>query len=192
MKATKLLMVLLVLCMVSGAFAQMNLSVVAGYAMSAFEDQESAAGTIPVGIRVAKPMNPKVQVGVEVLYPIGGFTFEEKYEYFGYSTTVETTINQMLIGAFGKMVLGEGDLAPFAKAGVGMYMGNGKWEAEGDEEDFDIDSGFGFNVGGGVNLPNKPLYVEFNYHIVSRKVEGADDSQGANFWNIVLGYNIGQ
>ena len=192
MKATKLLMILLVLCFVSSAvYSQgLGLSVFAGYAMSAFEDQDDAAGTIPVGVRVSKQMAPKIDVGAEFLYPIGGFKFEVQESYWGQTYSYDLTINQMLIGAFAKMILSEGGMSPYAKAGVGMYMGNAKAEGDGIDEDVDIDSAIGFNVGAGINLSSKPMYIEFNYHIVSRKTEGADEATGANFWNIILGYNI--
>ncbi len=188
-KATMFLFVALFL--VSGLFAQesqFTVSAVGGYAMSAFEDQDDAAGALPVGVQVGYKFKPNFILGGEVNLAVGGFSWE--MEESGYKIT--TTANQTLIGAFGKYYFSEGTYLPYGRAGVGMYTGDGEVKAEyqgqSQKQTLNIDSAFGFNIGGGVLLPEKGIFAEFIYHIVSREVEG--ESSGMNYWAIQVGYQF--
>ena len=188
-KVTMFLLVALFL--VSGLFAQENkftVSAVGGYAMSAFEDQDDAAGALPVGVLVGYKLKPNLVVGGELNMALGGFSWE--LEQAGYKIT--STANQTLIGAFGKYYFSEGQYVPYGKVGVGMYTGDGEakveYQGQSQKETIKIDSAIGFNVGGGVLLPDKGIFAEFVYHIVSREASG--ESSGMNYWAIQVGYQI--
>ena len=182
---------------VGAGFAQsgfkVNLST--GYSLTAFEEDpysQDAAGTLPLGVSVGKQVTPALEAGVEVLYPLGGYTWE--VEFTGIpgivdSYKTESTINQVLYGVYGRYLLSSGPgLKPFVKAGLGLYTGGGTVEFEGESEDFDIKSAVGFNIGGGVYVKDN-VWVQFQYHIVSREPdeEGAEKS-GANTWDVMAGY----
>lgn len=185
---TKVAIILSLVLFAFAAFGQssMTVSVLTGYTMTAFEDQESAAGTLPIGVQVGYKVNPVIEVGAEFNMALGGFTFESEE----YGVTETLTFNQTIIGAFGKYTLGSSNIQPFGKVGIGMYSGNSKveWkggvgsEGEGSAE-VDIDSAIGFSVGVGVTM-TKSLFAEFNYHIVTR------EKMGMNTWAVLLGYKI--
>ena len=54
----------------------LGISVVGGYAMSAFEDQDDAAGSLPLGLTVSKPMGDNLEAGLDAKYYLGGFAWE--------------------------------------------------------------------------------------------------------------------
>ncbi|HOH08338.1 MAG TPA: hypothetical protein PLF89_12500, partial [bacterium] len=58
---------LMLALLVGAGMAQTNntFSVYTGYTMSAFEDQEDAAGTLPLGIQFGFNVAPNVEVGLE-------------------------------------------------------------------------------------------------------------------------------
>ena len=182
---TRIAIALFVVLFAFTAFAQSNLSVsvLTGYTMTAFEDQESAAGTLPIGVQVGYKVNPSLVVGGEFNMPLGGFSFEDEF----YGMKVSSTINQNLIGAFAKYTLGSGNLQPFVKVGAGQYFGNRSAEVEymgeKESEDFDIESAFGFSIGAGASL-TPSIFAEFNYHLVNR------EDAGMNTWSVLVGYKI--
>lgn len=184
---------------ISTGFAQSGLkvNVSTGYSMTAFEEDlySDAAGTLPLGLSIGKQITPALEAGVELLYPLGGYTWEIEFEGipgFIDSYKADATINQILYGVYGRYMLGSGSgLKPFAKAGVGLYTGGGTVEVEGESEDFDIKSAVGFNIGGGVYVKEN-LWVQFQYHIVSREPDEEDaEKSGANTWDVMVGYVFG-
>lgn len=183
---TKLMVIGIVLLFCVAGFGQ-NLTVTAftGYSMTSFEDQDDAAGTLPLGLAVGYKAAPAIEIGGEFMYPLGGYSWE--LDFFG--ETVTTTFNQMMIGAYGKYFIGTGNMKPFVKAGVGYFMGNAKSEGGGETMDFDVDGGIGFNFGGGVLL-SQGFSVEFVYNMVSRKIEGDDEKYGMNTWAVLVGYQL--
>jgi opacity protein-like surface antigen len=170
------------------AQSRFTVSALTGYTMSAFEDQEDAAGTLPIGVLVGYKAAPNLEVGVELNHALGGFGFE--FDYSG--TKITTTFNQTIFGVFGKYHFTENILKPYAKLGVGYYTGNAdvEYELNGDKQSStgDIDSAIGFNLGAGLIQSAKGFFAEFNYHIVTRKVEG--ESGGMNSWAILIGYKF--
>ncbi len=189
---------LLALALLSvGASAQPSLVVFAGYGQSAFEDQDDAAGYVPVGAQVLFEAMPGLSVGGELNYAVVPFTWE--LEEMG-TEFAESKVTQMLIGGVAKYEVGQGALRPHARGGVGMYMGKMKFDFESEYESYtpdveeDFKNAIGFNLGGGITADfgeNKMWIAEFVYHIVSREldVQGAE-SEGANNWAIHLGAGI--
>ena len=182
----KVLIIGIIVLFAAAGFAQQKFTVApyAGYTMSAFEDQESAAGTILAGINLGYKAMPALEIGAEFKYPIGGYSFEvEVVDPFTLDTeTYTSTLNQMMLGAYGKYYIGTGNIKPFAKAGVGYYMGDGTSE-NGAEVDVEIDAAIGFNFGGGV-LMNNGFFAEFNFNMVSR------EDAGMNSWDVFVGYQL--
>jgi opacity protein-like surface antigen len=184
---------LVALAMVAvGASAQTTLLGYAGYGQSAFEDQEDAAGYIPVGAEILVEMSPGLSVGAEVDYAVVPFTWE--YEYLG-TKVGETKVGQMVLGGLARFEMGQGSLRPHVRGGAGLYMGKAEFEAEEGsgmtDSETDYKNAFGFNVGAGLTADfgeTKIWMLEFVYHIVSREmdVEGAE-SFGANNWALHLG-----
>jgi len=172
----------MVLVLATAVSAQNNLtlSLHAGYSMTAFEDQGSAAGTIPLGVSVGFKATPELAVGGEFIYPLGGYKFESTE----FDVKVTSTFNQMMAGAFGKYSLGSGSAKPFLKAGVGYYMGDAKIEAKGfPTETGKIKAAVGFNVGGGIQLESG-MSIGFSYNIVKR------EDMGMNTWGVLVGYPL--
>jgi opacity protein-like surface antigen len=183
------------------SFSQGNtsLAITTGYTMSAYEDQEDAAGTLPIGLQLGYTASPNLQIGLEVNNALAGFTWQLKDE----SINIESTFNQTIIGAYGKYFLGSGNVKPFVKGGVGYFLGDNETKVEildeSSTQKVKIDPAVGFTVGGGVSLTKK-LFLEFNYNIVSRKaVESSDDDElidvssekaGMNTWSVLVGYTF--
>ncbi len=198
MKKSGWMILALVLMAVSSYGQSTNsLAVMAGYSMSAFEDQDDAAGTVPLGIQLGMMVSPNLQVGLEGNYLLGGFIWESKDEDY----KLKTTFSQAIASAYAKLFLGQGSSKPFVKGGVGYFMGDVKatYEADGEEEDetYKIDPAIGFIVGGGINLsPN--LFIEFNYNLVNRQFKDDGDKMeeenseklGMNSWSVMLGYKL--
>ena len=181
-------------------------SIYTGYTMSAFEDQEEAAGTFPLGIQFGFNVAPNVEVGLEAFNAIGGYKFEEDF----FSVETETAFNSTIISGYGKYYISQASLSPFIKAGVGYFLGDASvkisYMDEEQKEDMKIDPAIGFILGAGVDF-NKNFFAEFNYNIVSRKSgedsdEGdfelkksaakdeSEDSWGMNTWTIKVGYRF--
>jgi hypothetical protein len=175
----------LVLAVAVSAQNNTTLSVFAGYSMSAFQDQGSAAGTIPLGASIGFKTSPELEVGGEFFYPIGGYKFESTE----FDVKVTTTFNQMMAGAYGKYLLGSGNTKPFVKAGVGYYMGDAKSEASGfPSVTSKIKAGVGFNVGGGIQMESG-LSIGFTYNIVKREFTSGE-KMGMNTWAVLVGYPL--
>lgn len=190
MQKNRWLVVALLMLVCSGVvFAQsgLKLTISTGYSFTSFEEDtySDAAGTLPLGLSIGKQFTPALEAGVELLYPLGGYTWELDFlDLF----KINTTFNQMLTGVYGRYAFGSNPgLKPFAKAGVGLYSGNGTVEVDGESEDFDVKSAIGFNLGGGVYVKEN-LWVQFQYHIVKREAEDMDEKSGTNTWDITLGY----
>ncbi len=193
-------MILTLVLMAVSSYGQSttSLAVMAGYSMSAFEDQEDAAGTVPLGIQLGMMASPNLQIGLEGNYLLGGFIWEDKDEDY----TLKTTFDQMVGSAYAKLFLGQGSSRPFVKGGVGYFMGDVKasYEIDDEEEDetYKIDPAIGFIVGGGIEL-SPSLFVEFNYNLVKRQFGDSDDEAmedsdsekfGMNSWSVMIGYKI--
>ncbi|MCU0610605.1 MAG: outer membrane beta-barrel protein [Candidatus Eisenbacteria bacterium] len=189
----KVFITLLALALVAaGASAQTTLLGFAGYGQSAFEDQEDAAGYIPVGAELLVELSPGLSVGAEVNYAVVPFTWE--YEYAG-TKVGETKIGQMILGGLARFEMGQGSVRPHLRGGAGLYMGKAEFEAEAGsgllDSETDYKNAIGFNVGGGLTADfgdTKIWMAEFVYHIVSREADVEDaESFGANNWAIHLG-----
>lgn len=174
--------------------AQVSLNVFTGYSVSAFEDQEEAASAIPLGVAVGYKVMPQLEVGGEVNFALPGYAFESTI----YDIDFTTTFHQNLFGIYGRYYVPLQSVRPFVKAGVGLYAGNitmeGEYGGQKMDEEIELDSAIGFNVGAGVML-RQGFYGEFNYTIVNRSSaedseEGIDDSFGANTWAIQVGYRF--
>lgn len=194
-----LFLVMFVMAGVSFSQGNTSLAITTGYTMSAYEDQEDAAGTLPIGLQLGYTASPNLQIGLEVNNALAGFTWQLKDE----SINIESTFNQTIIGAYGKYFLGSGNVKPFVKGGVGYFLGDNETKVEildeSSTQKVKIDPAVGFTVGGGVSLTKK-LFLEFNYNIVSRKaVESSDDDElidvssekaGMNTWSVLVGYTF--
>jgi hypothetical protein len=172
----------------AGASAQTKLAAFVGYGQSAFEDQDDAAGYIPLGIQGLLELSPGMSVGAEINFAVVPFTWT--YEDF---EDAEVRITQTIISALAKYEIGQGDLRPHVCGGLGIYMGKIEYTDHplwGDAEE-DFKSAIGFNIGGGITADwgyDRFWLAEFVYHIVERE-EDVDngDSFGANNWAIQLG-----
>jgi hypothetical protein len=181
------LVLCLVLILAAAVSAQQNLtlSVFAGYSMSAFENQGSAAGAIPLGVSLGVKASPELTVGGEFFYPLGGY----KFGYTDSNVHVTSTFTQMMIGAFGKYLVGSGNIKPFLKAGIGYYFGDEKVEADGYSTVTDkVKGAVGFNVGGGIQMESG-LSFGFTYNIVSREIISGR-KMGMNTWAVLVGYPL--
>jgi hypothetical protein len=187
---TTVFIVMLALLFSVATFAQNKFTVAAltGYTMSAFEDQDDAAGTLPIVVQVGYKAAPNLEVGAEFNYALGGFGFEIDYS----EAKLTTTFNQTIFGVFGKYHFTQNILKPYAKFGVGYYTGNAdvEYELNGDKQSStgDIDPAIGFNLGAGLIQSAKGFFAEFNYYTVTRKVEG--ESGGMNSWAFLVGYKF--
>jgi opacity protein-like surface antigen len=193
---------LVMFIMASATFAQGNtsLAITTGYTMSAFKDQEDAAGTLPIGLQLGYLASPNVQIGLEVSNALAGFTWQLKDE----GINIESTFNQTIIDVYGKLFLGSSNVKPYIKGGVGYFLGDNETKVEilGQKatEKVKMDPNIGFTVGGGVTLTKK-LFLEFNYNIVSRKaadsaslgdelVGASNEKVGMNTWSVLVGYTF--
>ena len=180
---TKLFATAIIVLFTSAVFAQNDFSLApyAGYTMSLFEDQEKADGAPLIGFRLGYELLPRLEVGAEFNYAIGGYKFEiEDEEMLTYTQTFE----QMMLGIYGKFHIDAGLLKPYAKAGAGYYTGDLTVEEGGDEISLECDSGIGFCFGGGI-IHKSGIFAEFNYNIVSRKI--IYDDLKMNTWAVIIG-----
>jgi hypothetical protein len=172
--------IVLILALAVSAQQNLKLTAYSGYSMSAFENQGSAAGTIPLGLSLGFKATPALEIGGEFFYPLGGYEFESTQ----YDVKVKSTLNQMMAGAYGRYLLGSGNAKPFLKAGIGYYMGDAKVEATGyPSETEKIKSAVGFNVGGGLQLESG-MSIGFVYNIITR------EESGMNTWAVLVGYPL--
>jgi hypothetical protein len=178
-----------------------------GYGSSSFENFDDNAGTVPVGIQALLSLDKipfgSIDLGAEFNYSVVPFTFEIQEQVNQQIFKYDWKIKQMIIAALVKVKFLKKSIAhPFIRLGAGLYSGGSTYEFPDDvkqfaqqnnitlNEELDIDSAFGFNVGAGTDIQigkTITLFGEFVYHIVSRKVEGAQESNGANNWAIQVG-----
>ena len=195
--------------------AQPSLNIFAGYGMSAFDtdlfgegSEIEQAGYLPVGAQILYGFG-KIDVGAEFHYAVVPYTFELSGSLNGSNMKVaEYKINQMFIGAVLRTKFGKGKIKPYFRAGGGMYLGGSTVEYSDEikslyqqngitlqDEDQDIKSAFGFNLGGGVNYflnPKNAIILEFVYHLVKREPDVEDSkSFTANNWAVQVGYSLG-
>ena len=178
--------------------AQFNLGAFFGYGMSAFENFTDNAGYIPMGLQAYYSFDKlsfgSLNFGVEFNYSVVPFTFEAKAK-----------IKQMIIAALIKVKFLKASINPFVRLGAGLYTGGStlEWTDIGRQaaqqqginpvEEIKFDSAFGFNVGAGADYKFGKMYgvfLEFLYHIVSRKPENAQESGGANNWAVQAGFQV--
>jgi hypothetical protein len=180
---TRIVLVLgMVLVLAAAVSAQKNakLTVYTGYSMTAFENQGSAAGAIPLGVSVGVQVAPAIVAGGEFFYPLGGYKFESTE----YNIKVSSTFNQMMVGAFGKYLLGSGSTKLFLKGGIGYYFGDVKAEATGFPTVTEkVKAALGINAGAGIQMDNG-LSLGATFNIVKR------ESTGMNTWAVLVGYSI--
>jgi opacity protein-like surface antigen len=166
--------------------AQVSVAVHGGFNNTAFQEQESSASGIGVGASLDFTAIPILDVGVEFDYLVSPFEFSETI----LGQEVTSKISQTLIGIYGKIYMPMVVVDPYARVGVGYYMGKFKAEAAGETLfDQSFKNQIGFNVGVGV-AALMGLYGEFVYHIVSREIEDIEnpESFGYNYWAINIGY----
>jgi hypothetical protein len=178
MKTERILIAIIVL-FTAAAFAQNDISLApyAGYTMSLFEEQDKSVGAPLLGFMLGYEVFPGVEAGGELNYAIGGFAFERESEDLG---MVKQTWEQLMIGAYGKFTINASFLKPYAKVGVGYYVGDFTVEEGGDKISLEWDNGIGFRFGGGI-LFDIGIFAEFDYNIVTRS------NFGMNTWAILAG-----
>jgi hypothetical protein len=181
MKTRNVIALCAVVLFTAAGFAQQNtiVSIFTGYTMTAFENQSSAAGTLPVGASIGIKAAPALEIGGEFFYPIGGYQFKMEDS----DGSITTTFNQMMAGAYLKYYIGESSIKPFLKGGGGYYFGNTKIESGDLSYTSDRKGAVGFNVGGGIQWYSG-LYLGFTYNIVTR------EDLGMNTWAVTIGYQI--
>jgi len=169
-----------ILVMVITGMAQITIGVQVGYSKSDFEEHEAVSGAIPLGITVGTTIIPALEFGGEVNTLISPFVFEEQY------VTDDFKVNQTIIGIYGKYFVPLQVVNPYARLGLGYYLGG--WEQGSYNGDYDGAVGFSLGVGANTMFG---VYGEFVYHIVSRKGDWAGaESMGANNWGIHVGYTF--
>ena len=98
--------------------------------------------------------------------------------------------------------------APYLRGGAGMYTGNAEMEftseakelfqsygLELEDEEVDMKSAFGFNIGGGLDFEinhKNSLFFEFVYNIVEREADEENSEKlSANNWVLQAGFSFG-
>lgn len=192
------------------AYAQpFNIGFFTGYGMSSFENQDKAAGYLPVGLQAYYSLDKmkwgSLNFGLEFNYAVAPFSFEFSNQQ---GKLWDQKVNQMVIAALVKVKFLKGTFRPYARVGAGLYTGNVKNEftdlarqlAQQQNvqlnEEVKLDSGFGFNIGAGTDFVfdkkgASAVFFEFVFHIVSRTPDGANASAGFNNWAVQLGYQLG-
>lgn len=170
--------------------AKENVSVSAytGYTMTAYENQDESAGTLPIGASIGYMVSSNFEIGANLTFALGGFSFIE--EVAGATHTI--TVTHLVAGVNGKYYLPLQGIKPYLKAGAGYFSGHANYEVEttgGSTTDtiYGIDGNIGFTVGAGI-ITKIGIFVGFDYNIVSRKWEGSDDSAGMDTWAVLFGY----
>ena len=165
--------------------AQKDLIVTAstGYSLSAFENQNSVAGSWPLSLSGAIEVAPQLEMGADVHLALGGYAFDG--EFFGQSIT--TTFRQHSVGAFVRYLLPLGSVSPFVRIGSGYYFGNSSYELFGHKQEEQVKGAFGLSVGAGILLTDH-LNAEFIYNAVSR--ESDEQKFDANTWMFLVGYRF--
>jgi len=144
MRYVQSILVLLVLFAFAGfAQAQLSVAVHGSYNISSFDNQESSASGLGLGANLDFTALPILDVGVEFDYMVSPFEFEGTI----LGRTVTEKYSQTLIGVCGKLYFPMVVVDPYARVGVGYYMGNYKLEADGEsliDESFKSKIGFNY------------------------------------------------
>ena len=161
--------------------AKLSVAPYLGLGYSAFEDQEDAASSFPVGLQGFYKINDNFLVSAVMEYSAGKFEFE--YDN-GLTAKIKAKVSQNILGLNAHYVLPIPTLDPFIGAGLGLYTG--KAESGGNDVDYKTAIGFNINTGVLYNLnSHMDVMGQFVYHVVNRKVKGSE-SRGMNNWAIHL------
>jgi len=167
--------------------AKLSVAPYLGLGYSAFEDQEDAASSFPLGLQGFYKINDNFLVSAVMEYSAGKFEFESESNL---TAKIKFKVSQNILGLNAHYVLPIPTLDPFIGAGLGLYTGKAEYSGK----DYDYKTAIGFNINTGVlyNLnSHMDVMGQFVYHFVSRKmdVSGAK-SYGMNNWAIHLGVRI--
>ena len=190
MKATLVLYFALMFA-VATSFSQVRIGVSTGYILTAYEEQDDSAGTLPIDVQIGAMVTPMLELGGEILYALGGFTFEDNIA----GQITETDFHHTQIGAYGKYYVDLGSVDPFVRAGVAYYMGDAELEipnGQESEQTVEIDPAVGFNFGAGL-MATPSLSVEFFYNRVTRDMTDSQDNTvefGMDTWGFLAGYHF--
>jgi opacity protein-like surface antigen len=207
----KLFLVLFTLFLFVGNVFSQSIGAFVGYGTSAFSDLENTdqAGYVPVGAHILFGTGGNFEIGAEINYAAVPFTFDVQDPRYDFSLG-ETKIGQLYYGALAKFKIGSGGgILPYIRGGAGLYTGSIKMEYSEEfkkmyeeslgitleDQETDLKSAFGFNVGGGAEIDfssNNGIFAEFVYHFVKRELdkEGAE-SFTANNWAFHVGFHFG-
>lgn len=161
--------------------ADLTIGINGGLLISAFEDQDKSYNAVPLGLFIGMHAAENVELGLELSHTVSNFELE------GDDVSVE--FSQTLIGGFGRFYFyNESNIVPFLRAGLAVYLGEGKISNGSASFTRDTKPAFGLNIGAGFGT-DSGFYGEFIFHIVEREydVEGAE-TFGANNWGVKLGY----
>ncbi|MCW8848942.1 MAG: porin family protein [Melioribacteraceae bacterium] len=201
--------------------AQISVGIYSGFGQSSFDEdilgeggKVEQAGYIPAGLQLLYKLPNMsfgaIYLGAEVDYAVVPFTFEMSDDIGnGPEKLADFKINQMVIGALVKVKFGQNNLRPFLRLGGGAYTGGAdieytekikelfqqQYNSTLEDEEIDIKTAFGFNIGAGADLKigsSNALFAEFVYHMVSREADGDDsESFSANNWAAHIGFQFG-
>lgn len=162
----------------------------AGYGMSAFEDDvigDMGQGSyVPTGVQLLYGVTPEIRIGVEFEFTGKMFTSSGEYYDENHQGYFEEK-NQVYMNAISLIAEYFINDEIFLRGGVARYSG---WSQcydgyYGEWYNVDLESGIGFNFGGGYLMHlSETKYVGLDgiYHIVSLEPEGAGESFGFNHW----------
>lgn len=188
MRVSKLIfLVIMVLSIASVSQAQFYIGVQGGLGFSSFEDQDKGATAVPIGITAGTDLLPIIDVGLEANFLAAPYKFEapDELRMLGIN---DVEVTQSFYGAYVRWyILPLPAISPYVRGGLAFY--NGKWKMEG-QEDVDLKSKMGFNVGAGVDLI-MGLYGEVVYHMISLEpdVQGAESAK-YNSVQVQIGYSF--
>jgi Outer membrane protein beta-barrel domain len=201
--------------------AQTYISIFTGYGQSSFQEdlfgddsKIEQAGYVPAGLQIGYDLANmefgSIFLGAEVDYAVVPFTFELSEDIGnGEQNIADFKINQMVIGALVKVKFGKSNFNPFIRLGGGAYLGGADIEYTEEiktlyqqqfnqtleDEELDIKTAFGFNVGAGTDIKmgsSSKFFVEFVYHMVTREPdEDNSESIDANNWAAHVGIQFG-
>lgn len=218
----KLLTLLIVTVLLTfSVHAQVSIGIYSGFGQSSFDEdilgeggKVEQAGYIPAGLQLLYKLPQMsfgaIYLGAEIDYAVVPFTFEMNDDIGnGPEKLADFKINQMIIGALVKIKFGQNSLKPFLRVGGGAYTGGAdieytdkikelfqqQYSTTLEDEEIDIKTAFGFNIGAGADLSigsSNVLFAEFVYHMVSREADGdGAESFSANNWAAHVGFQFG-